>query len=998
MGIFAILFGTRHIDTTEHQNGMIFAIAIESIVKLFAFIAAGAFITFVMVGGVPDLFEKASTNPDIANLFSGSLDGGRWLTLTFLAALAIILLPRQFHVMIVENASSMEIKRARWLFPLYLLLINIFVIPIAVAGLLLLPPGSDGDTFVIALPVQAGSSLFAMIAFIGGLSASTAMVIVETIALSIMVCNNLVVPILLRRHRDKQQALPDMGRLLILVRRAAIALILILASSYYWMVGSTAALAQVGLISFAAVAQLAPAFFGGVLWRRGTARGAMAGIMAGFALWFYTLLFPSFADAGWIDPRFVENGPLGIGLLKPRTLFYMEFEPLTHGVLWSLVANVCAYIAVSLMRAPTPVERMGASEFVSHDIHAPTGSRLWLWRTTITLGRLEETVSRYLGASRTHAAFAEFLAQRNQAPSPSLEADIRLLRFAEHLLARAIGNSSSRLVIALMLERHSAQPRGAMRLLDDATAAIQYNRDLLQSAIDNVGQGIGVFDADMVLVCWNNRFEELLQIEPELARIGAPMREIVSAFLARTDDGETRLDARVRALAQVHETFRERFSDEGPVLEFRSSPMPGGGVVATVTDQTESVKSADTLQKINESLERRVEERTAELRKLNAELEAARAEAEAANLGKTRFIAAASHDILQPLNAAKLFVASLVERHQRSADGALVRNLDASLGSVEEIISALLDISRLDAGAQKPDIAPLRIDEIFTALALEFGPAARSKGLKLKVVHCNAVVLSDRKLLRRVLQNLLSNAIKYARSGGVLMGCRRQGKRIRVDVFDTGPGIPLAMQDKIFEEFARLEQGGDGPPGLGLGLSIVERTARLLGSEIKLRSVVGKGSGFSITVPLSEAPFIMPARQGPGRKRMGLGNVTSVLVIDNETQILEGMEALIGGWGCTVYTAKSGAAALKALQPHQAKIDVVIVDYHLGKEDGLAVVQKLRLMARRPISAILVTADGSAQVQARAMASDVLYMRKPIKPAKLRAAMAQLSIGAAAAE
>ncbi|TMJ37120.1 MAG: hybrid sensor histidine kinase/response regulator, partial [Alphaproteobacteria bacterium] len=328
MAAFAMLFGTRHIDTTEHQDGLMMAIAVESVVKLLAFIAAGLFITFIMMGGPSALLEQARHAAEISHLFSKGFAGGSWLTQTLLAMIAIMLLPRQFHVTVVENAHDGDIKRAAWLFPLYLVAINIFVVPIAIAGLIIFKPGfTDGDTFVLALPVLAGSRTFALIAFLGGLSAATAMVIVEAVALSIMVCNNLVMPIMLRRRMERAQIHRDMGSVLITIRRFAIAVILLLAYSYYRMIGSTAALAQIGLISFAAVAQFAPAFFGGLVWKRGTARGAMAGVTTGFALWAYTLFLPSFADAGWIDSSLITQGPFGIGLLRPRMLFNLAFDP-----------------------------------------------------------------------------------------------------------------------------------------------------------------------------------------------------------------------------------------------------------------------------------------------------------------------------------------------------------------------------------------------------------------------------------------------------------------------------------------------------------------------------------------------------------------------------------------------------------------------------------------------------------------------------------------------
>lgn len=997
MGIFAILFGTRHIDTTEHQDGMILAIAVESMIKLLAFVAVGCFVVFGMMGGIGPFLERATSDPQVMGLFAGGLDGGQWLTLTLLAAFAIVLLPRQFHVAAVENANAREVKRAAWLFPLYLVAINIFVIPIAVAGLLLLPPGADGDTFVLALPVHAGSAGFALIAFLGGLSASTAMVIVECIALSIMVCNNLVVPLLLRRQADRATVHQDMGETLILIRRLAIIFVLALAYAYYRMIGTSVALAQVGLLSFAAVAQFAPAFFGGLMWKRATARGAMWGITAGFLVWAYTLLLPAFADAGWIGHGFIEEGPWGLGLLKARALFTMEFNTLTHGVVWSLIANIAAYVAGSLTRQPTPIERVQATSFVTRDIQPGSGTGFKLWRTAVTADRLEDTVARYIGADRARAAFEGFRAQQGQIGVKGGEADVRLIRFAEHLLASAVGVASARLVIALMLERHSTHARGAMKLLDDASAAIQHNRDLLQSAIDNVDQGLAVFEPGMTLICWNSTLQEFLGLGSDLNRVGTPITEVLNAFLARTAAGKGAVDDRVRQIALTYEVFRERRSDTGHVFEFRSSPMPDGGVVVTVIDATDSVMAAEELQRVNESLERRVIERTAELTRLNEELAAAKAEADAANLSKTRFIAAASHDILQPLNAARLFTSTLVERMKRSKDGELVRNVDSSLEAVEEILSALLDISRLDAGAMKAETAPFRIDDILQALALEFGPAARKKGLKFTVLPCGLTLNSDRKLLRRVLQNFVSNAIKYTREGRVLMGCRRQGGVLRIEVYDTGPGIPESKLEIIFQEFQRLQTDGDGTSGLGLGLSIVERMAKVLETPVHVRSTPGKGSVFAVDVPVAVEGLRVPVLAKQRKVQPpALAAAVRVLVIDNEQPILEGMELLLSGWGNIVHTATGLEEALEQLAAAEGKIDMILADYHLNNEDGISVIRALRTRARRPIPAVLITADRTPAVADLAVAHDVHMLRKPVKPAALRAAMSHVAIRAEA--
>lgn len=989
MAVFAILFGTRHIDTTEHQDGLVLAISVESIVKLAAFLAVGLFVTFSLANGPSHLLEMASQRPDVIALFAKDLDGGRWVTMTLLATFAVVLLPRQFHMAIVENSDPNDIRRAAWLFPLYLVAINLFVVPIAITGLLMLPEGTDGDTFVLALPVFAGNGILTMITFLGGLSAATAMVIVETIALAIMVCNNLVVPLILR-HRDKRgHRGKEMGELLFAIRRTSIVVILGLAYSYYSMTSSSAALAQIGLISFAAVAQFAPAFFGGMMWRRGTARGACAGMVGGFLLWAYTLLLPSFADSGWISPHFITDGPWGINLLRPRTLFNLEFDPLTHGVIWSLAANIAIFIGVSLLRQPTLAERAQAGIFVARDTPA-SGTSFKLWRTTLKWGDVEDTVARYLGPERAQEAFEEYAAQNKIQRSRSTEANIQLLRFAEHLLASAVGSASSRLVIKLLLEGHTKNVRGGAQLLDDANAAIQYNRDLLQAAIDNVKQGIAVFDPELNLICWNRQFEDLLRLPHHAYRIGTPLNEVMRHFLVlavgEAEAGSNTVDDLVRKISQTHETFQMRLSESGMVVEVHSGVMPDGGSVVTFADITDSYVAAEALQRANESLERRVAERTAELTSLNAELERARALAEVANQDKTRFIAAASHDILQPLNAARLFSASLMERHSKSKDRDLVRGVDLSLESVEEIIGALLDISQIDAGATKPEKSVFAIGEVLQALAIEFAPIARDKGLRFRIVTSGVHVETDRKLLRRVLQNLISNAIKYTPSGGVLVGCRRSPNGLKIQVHDTGHGIPPDKQKDIFREFERLNHGY-GQAGLGLGLSIVERIARMLGLAIELRSETGKGTVFGITVPLGRATHQRMKSPKTPLTRRGLGAVLNVLVVDNEESILAGMTALLSGWGCQVLTAASAAEAIAAFESADGRVDLILADYHLHRDDGVALVDRLRTRARRQIPAILITAEPSKQVQDLAIAHNIQYMRKPLRPAALRAAM-----------
>ncbi|HZL31140.1 MAG TPA: hybrid sensor histidine kinase/response regulator [Pseudolabrys sp.] len=990
MATFAVLFGTRHIDATEHQDGLMLAIATESIVKLFAFLAVGIYITFWMFGGPSALFEAAQQSQVTAGLFTREPPFDTLLATTLLSFVAIIMLPRQFHVAVVENHSEKEIRRAAWLFPLYLVLINLFVVPIAIAGLLTFAPGTvDSDMFVLALPLQAGSHVLTIAAFVGGLSAATAMVIVETVALSIMVSNDLIMPLVLQRRGMLLAGRENVGSLLLTVRRLSIFAILVLSYLYYRSAG-VAQLASIGLLSFAAIAQLAPVFFGGLFWRRATAAGAIGGMCAGIAVWAYTLLLPTVADIGFIGQRIFTDGPWGIALLRPQHLFGLTLSPLVHGVIWSLLINVLFYVGFSLRREPSPIERMQANTFVPSDLTPMTPS-FRFWGSSVTVEELTTTVARYLGEDRTRSALEDFAATHRISMEASDEADFRLVRHAEHILASAIGGASSRLVLSLLLRKRTVSTKAALKLLDDASAAIQYNREILQTALDHVRQGIAVFDRDLQLICWNRQFGEILDLPPSLIRSGVGLAEIMRFNAQRGDVKPERVEDIVRAQLERYvsgeDVFMERFADGGMVIEVRANHMPDGGIVTTFTDITASVEAAEALERSNETLERRVRERTEELTLLNAALAKAKGEADAANISKTKFLAAASHDILQPLNAARLYVTSLIERGGRD-DRRLVDNIDASLEAVEEIFGALLDMSRLDTGAMRPEISSFRIDDIMRQIELEFAPLAAAKGLELKYVPCLAVVRSDRRLLRRLVQNLVSNAIKYTPAGKVLIGCRRRGGDLRIDVYDTGVGIPESKRRDIFIEFHRLEQGARIARGLGLGLSIVERVARVLGCAVAVDSAGGGGSHFAVTVARSSAtPVELPARDKAHIDPSQLAG-TTVVCIDNEPSVLDSMEMLLRGWGCEVIKAPDLDIALAAIAESDVPPNGLLVDYHLDHGNGIEAIVALRASLGN-LPAILITADRTPGVREQARAGDIQLLNKPVKPAALRALLAQ---------
>ena len=481
LALFSILFGTRHLDATERHEGMVAAVAFESVVKIVAFMAVGIFVTYGMFGGLSDLFQKAAASADFGRLLQlDSSRAGTWTSLIILSGLAIIFLPRQFQIIVVENVDESHLKRAVWLFPLYLLLINIFVLPLALGGLLHFDgQGVNPDTFVLTLPLARGAESLALLAFIGGLSAATGMVIVETIALSTMVCNDLVMPILLRSTGNFVDKRNDLSGLLIGIRRAAIALILLLGYIYFRAAGEAYALVGIGLISFAAVAQFAPAMFGGMYWKQGTRAGAVAGLLAGFMVWLYTLLLPSFAKSGWMPSGFVENGLFGISWLKAQALFGLAgLDEISHCLWWSMLANIGAYVAVSLNSKPDAVEASQAERFVDVFRFDSRNTEARLWRGKASPDALVQLLERFLGAARAGQQLAAYATSRRAEHWRNLPADADFVRFAESELAGAIGSASARVMVASVAQEEDLGLEEVLDILDEATQVRAHSREL----------------------------------------------------------------------------------------------------------------------------------------------------------------------------------------------------------------------------------------------------------------------------------------------------------------------------------------------------------------------------------------------------------------------------------------------------------------------------------------------------------------------------------------
>jgi Na+/proline symporter/nitrogen-specific signal transduction histidine kinase len=480
---FTMVFGARHLDSAERHEGLVAAIAFESVVKLIAFLAVGLFVVYGLFNGLTDIFARAHAMPELARLLrleqGGSFAWTQWFAMTLLSMFSVIFLPRQFQVMVVENVRESHLRRAVWVFPLYLLAINLFVLPIALGGLLYFGPGQmNADNFVLSLPLAAGQPALALVAFIGGLSAATGMVIVETIAVSTMVCNELVMPLLLRTRHFKSEDGRDLTRVLLLIRRAAILGVLVLGYVYYHLAGEAYALVSIGLISFAAVAQFAPAVLGGLYWKGATRRGALVGLLAGFLMWCYTLMLPSLAKSGWLPDAFLTHGLLGLSWLRPEHLFGLQgLDNLTHSLFWSLLVNIGAYVGLSLWRAPSGQEASQALLFVDVFERTATASPVF-WRGRATVPDLLRLCERFMGHEPAQALFLAYARQVGASSLTAITPDARLVQFVETQLSGAVGSASARVLVASSVEEETLTPEDVLRILDETSQLRAHSQEL----------------------------------------------------------------------------------------------------------------------------------------------------------------------------------------------------------------------------------------------------------------------------------------------------------------------------------------------------------------------------------------------------------------------------------------------------------------------------------------------------------------------------------------
>lgn len=483
LAAFAVLFGTRKPEATERHEGLVAAIALESMVKIIAFLAVGIFVTYGIYDGFGDLFSRAQQLPEASRLFTMGSEPDpytNWTVYIVLSMLAIVLLPRQFQVAVIENVNENHLKKAIWLFPLYMLAINIFVMPVALAGMLEFSGQPiDADTYVLQLPLAHDYSKIALLVFLGGMSAATGMVIVETIALSTMISNNLVMPILLHFPALKFNERSDLSSWLIAIRHGAIVITILLGYIYFRQTAKFYPLVAIGLVSFAAVAQFAPALLGGIFWKDATKAGALSGLIAGFIVWIYTLVLPTMTETGLIPPSFIQPGPFGQEWLRPFHLFGLTgFDSISHGVFWSLLVNIAAYVGVSLFSKQSPLEHTQATMFVDvYHLSQETQESL-VWRGTAFIPDLKSLLERFLGKERTYQALEQYAQHHDIDWGLSHNADPSFVAHVEKLLGGAIGSASARVMVASVVKEELLGIQEVMDIVDETRQVIIYSRKL----------------------------------------------------------------------------------------------------------------------------------------------------------------------------------------------------------------------------------------------------------------------------------------------------------------------------------------------------------------------------------------------------------------------------------------------------------------------------------------------------------------------------------------
>ncbi|WP_423162343.1 PAS-domain containing protein [Stenotrophomonas maltophilia] len=937
MAAFTLLFGARKASATEPNRGIVVALGLESVLKLVALLAIGLYAALSVRQADTPLLEKMAQLPPPAIMPD-------YLTMVALGAISAFTLPHQFHVGVVELRQTSDLRTARWLFPVYLLLIGLPSVPMALAGAAQLPASVSPDLYVLALPQAGGHHVLALLAYLGSLSAATGMMILSGLTLSIMLGNHGFGSRLLDGIAGGATA-ADLRPRVLAFRRAGILAVFLMSWLYSRAMSETEALSDFGLMSFTALSQLAPAVLLAVYRPRTPSPAIIAGIVLGSLAWLWLVLLPMVIPA--TPPA---SGPDDLHWLSVVSL-RLQSGHIAISMGASLAVNLLTVALVSRAVRPSLPRR----------------------RDAVAAASLRRTAGRFLGQERAR--------QLMDGHAGQLLDDDRVITI-ERELSAVVGAGMARLLVEAARDGGAAPLDAVTRAVGEATQALRFNQRLLEAALENMSQGISVVDAQLQLVAWNSRYAALFKFPPELLQVGQPVVNLTAWALAELKIGDGPGDSRDKALQRRAAHMRrgtphlsERIFPDNTIVEIRGNPMPGGGYVATFTDVTAFRRAEEALKRSNETLERRVQDRT-------ARLEQAVHEAERANVAKTRFLTAVGHDLIQPLHAAQLLTDAMSQHIESEFLDSFLRQIRGALDSTDDLLSGLLDISRLEAGGLVADPRPFALSTVLDPLAQEFAVLAAARGLQFRHVRSQAWVHSDPLLLRRVLQNFLANAIRYTRHGGVLLGVRRQGQALLIGVHDTGPGIAPEQQAVVFEEFHRVDRSNG--QGLGLGLTIAHRIADLLHAPLHLRSVPEHGSAFSISVQRA-APPATPRSSPPAAGSSALKGVR-VLVVDNDPDALEAMRQLLLSWGCDVIAA--GQADDIGPSAHEAAL--WLFDYHLDDGDTGVALWKRLVGMHGPRPTVILSADAGSDTREAVRGVGLSLLNKPFKPLALRWAINHL--------
>lgn len=998
---FTIIFGIRTIDVTERHPGVMIAIAFESAVKLIAFLMVGIFVSFYIYDSPAEIWRLSQDHVSLSQQFEAN-NLINMIGLLIIVMSACLCLPRQFQVMFVEIKEQKNSNLARWWLPAYILIFAFFAGPIGLAGTLNYGQSLEADAYVLFLPAYNGQVWLSLFAFLGAVSAASSMVIVSTIALSTMLSNEIVFPLMFKLSPQKRQDFLHFQSRLLRIRKALV--ITVITLSYGMLLLSPPdTLSSLGEVAFGAIAQIGPALIAAFFWRRATEKGVLWGIGSGFSIW---VLFNLLPQLGFY------THPLAGSALSATTIV----------TLFGLLINILVLAAVSLLTRQSIREEMQSKFFYKQDKHHQSYLPK---QPKIDIRELEYLIARFIGEEKSAECIANFkLLHKNKKHKTKNDA---LIFHAENTLASVIGSASAKLVISFALGgREIAFDQVAKIVEDNSTQQLEFSRSVLQGAIENTSEGISVIDGELNLVAWNKQYLDIFNYPQDFIYIGCPISQLIRFNLSNQKryihDIESQVQKRLQYIRAGSKHKSERKLSNGKIINIEGNPIPGGGFVMIFSDITEYRRAEKYLKEENTDLESRVLARTNELEKANLELEKAnknlanaQLKAEQAHLKKSKYLRACSHDLLQPLSAARLFSSAVslspkVSEQEREQ----IKQIDNSLEIANNLLLDLNEIARIESGNISPDITIFPVEQLFSMLHSEFSVLSKDYQIDFHCRSSHLFIKSDFTLLSRIIQNFLSNAFRYADHGKVLLGCRRQGQQLCLQVLDNGPGIPEDKQQQVFEQFTQLSTKLVGPKGLGLGLNIAQSLAEILTHKLDLKSASGHGCLFSVNVPIVAVP--QRQQQQPLRASASLQGV-GVLCIDNEPGVLSGMRDLLSAWKCRVYSAVDAEQAIEIYRKHEEEIDILLVDYQLVEEDitrkpctdigfkrvnnhaksadrcnfnGIELIKYLRAESHYPLPAILITATTDEAVLVQTQQADIGYLRKIVKPISLRALMSSL--------